>query len=209
MDTTDSGAQARLVARLKQLRAERGLSLEALADRARVSRSMISLVERGKSSPTAAVLDRLSAGLGVTMASLFADERREEASPISRRAEQEEWRDPGTGFVRRQLSPSGFTSPITLIEICLPKRTRAAFDTPGRRTAVSSQQIYVAEGALELTISHETYKLGEGDCMAMRLADLPSALYNPARRTSRYIIAFCSDPKPLSNDSPTNGRSTH
>jgi hypothetical protein len=111
--------------------------------------------------------------------------------------------------VRRQLSPAGFTSPITLVEICLPKRTRAAFDTPGRRAAVSSQQIYIAEGALELTISRETYRLEEGDCMAMRLADLPSALYNPARRTSRYIISSCSDSGPLRKGSSNNGESTH
>ena len=39
--------------------------LDALADRSGVSRSMISLVERGESSPTAVVIEKLAAGLGV------------------------------------------------------------------------------------------------------------------------------------------------
>ena len=45
---------------------------------------MISLVERGEASPTAIVLDRLAAGLGVTVASLFADAPGTGASPVAR-----------------------------------------------------------------------------------------------------------------------------
>src|SRR5690349_8416226 len=95
METASTDAQdahTRLAARLRGLRAERGLTLDGLAERAAVSRSMISLIERGESSPTAAVLDRLAGGLGVTLASLFADEPRADASPVSRRADQPTWR---------------------------------------------------------------------------------------------------------------------
>ena len=88
MESAASGVHARLAERLRALRADRALTLDALAERAGVSRSMISLVERGESSPTAAVLDRLAAGLGVTIASLFADEPRADASPVSRRRDQ-------------------------------------------------------------------------------------------------------------------------
>jgi len=51
--------------RVRELRATQGLSLEALADRSGVSRSMISVIERGESSPTAVVLAKLAAGLSV------------------------------------------------------------------------------------------------------------------------------------------------
>ena len=53
------------------MRGARGLSLDVLAKSSRVSRSMISLIERGESSSTAVVLERLAAGLGVTLGSLF------------------------------------------------------------------------------------------------------------------------------------------
>ena len=61
----------RIASRVRQIRAERGLSLEALAEGSGVSRSMISLIERGESSPTAVVLEKLATGLGVPLASLF------------------------------------------------------------------------------------------------------------------------------------------
>ena len=53
----------RIAERVRELRAARGLSLEALAAQSGVSRSMISLIERGESSPTAVVLDKLAVAL--------------------------------------------------------------------------------------------------------------------------------------------------
>ena len=59
----------RIAQRLRELRDARGYSLEALAERSGVSRSAISLIERGQSSPTAVVLDKLAIGLSVALAS--------------------------------------------------------------------------------------------------------------------------------------------
>ncbi|TFW16635.1 helix-turn-helix domain-containing protein, partial [Duganella callida] len=59
--------------RVRALRDAQHLSLEALAARSGVSRSNISLIERGESSPTAAVLDKLASALGVALAALFED----------------------------------------------------------------------------------------------------------------------------------------
>jgi len=77
----------RIASRVRQIRAERGLSLEALAEGSGVSRSMISLIERGESSPTAVVLEKLATGLGVPLASLF-DAPAAPADPVSRRKDQ-------------------------------------------------------------------------------------------------------------------------
>ncbi len=61
----------RVARRVRELRAGRGLSLQALAAGSGVSRSMISVIERGEVHATAVVLERLATGLGVTLASLF------------------------------------------------------------------------------------------------------------------------------------------
>jgi transcriptional regulator with XRE-family HTH domain len=156
------------------LRAERGLTLDGLAGRAGVSRSMISLVERGESSPTAAVLHRLATGLGTTLASLFAEEGRFEASPVARRADQPAWRDPETGYLRRNLSPPGFLSPIELVEVILPLGARIAYDIVPRSIGIC-QQVWVLEGAIELTAGSDTHHLAVGDCLAMRVDRPPSA----------------------------------
>ncbi len=109
--------------RLRELRSARGYSLDALAERSGVSRSNISLIERGESSPTAAVLDKLAIGLGVALASFFdesadggaAHEGVAGPSPHIRAADQPRWQDPASGYVRRRLSPPA-PSPLQLVE---------------------------------------------------------------------------------------------
>ena len=49
-----SDLHERIATRVRELRAARGYSLDELATRSGVSRSMISLIERGERSPTAA-----------------------------------------------------------------------------------------------------------------------------------------------------------
>ncbi len=193
MEPTNTDLHARLAARLRHLRAERGLTLDALAERAGVSRSMISLVERGESSPTAAFLDRLSAGLGVTLASLFADEPAADASPVSRRAEQATWRDPETGYLRRNLSPPRFPSPLELVEVVLPAGARVPYDSAASPRAVDvAQQVYVLEGRLHLTLGETTHGLDAGDCLAMRLGG-PTVFHNPTAQATRYVVALAPD----------------
>ena len=116
-----SATTARIARRVHALRRQHGLSLEALSARCGVSKSMISLIERGESSPTAVVLERLAAGLGVALASLFDDDAAP-ASPLSRRDAQLQWRDPASGYVRRNLSPPNHPSPLQLVAVELPPR---------------------------------------------------------------------------------------
>lgn len=191
MDSRDTTLDARLAARLRQLRTERGLTLDGLAERSGVSRSMISLVERGESSPTAAVLDRLAAGLDVTIAALFAEVESADAAPLARRVDQPVWRDPGTGYVRRNLSPPGFPSPLELVEVVLLPAARVAYDTPGRAVPVH-QQVYVLEGELAMTVGADRHDLAAGDCLAMRL-DHPVAFHNPSDQPARYIVALANE----------------
>ena len=60
-----------LPARLKQARSENGLSLEAVARLSGVSKSMVSQIERGESSPTIATLWNLTQALNVDFAGLL------------------------------------------------------------------------------------------------------------------------------------------
>ncbi|WP_230533012.1 helix-turn-helix domain-containing protein [Microvirga roseola] len=181
---------AHLAERLRFLRGDRGLTLDGLAERTGVSRSMISLIERGESSPTAAVLDKLAAGLGVTLASLFAERESPAASPHARRADQRIWRDPDTGYLRRNLSAPGFPSPIELVEVILPAGARVAYDT-GPRLLDVGQQVWMIEGEIELGVGDDIYRLATGDCLSMRI-DLPVLFHNPAEKPARYLVALAT-----------------
>ena len=179
----------RIAARVRQIRADRGLSLEGLAEASGVSRSMISLIERGESSPTAVVLEKLAAGLGVPLASLF-EELGASSRPVSRRSEQIEWRDPGSGYRRRNVSPGGFPSPIQIVEVTFPPGARVAYET-GARPGVTHQQVWVLQGAIEVTLGRERFDLGTGDCLAMVL-DKPIAYHNPTSKPVRYAVVIAS-----------------
>jgi transcriptional regulator with XRE-family HTH domain len=61
---------------LRQWRHRRGLSLHGLADRAGVSHATIVRIEQGHMSPTVAMLEKLAAGLEITVRELFPVERR-------------------------------------------------------------------------------------------------------------------------------------
>src|SRR2546423_1439365 len=103
----ESDLNQRIAQRVRELRAAQGLSLDALASKSGVSRSMISLIERGESSPTAVVLEKLAAGFGVTLASLFDAPAAAQGptGPVARREEQPQWKDPASGYLRRNVSP--------------------------------------------------------------------------------------------------------
>jgi transcriptional regulator with XRE-family HTH domain len=183
----------RIAARVRALRADLGLSLDALAARSSVSRSALSLIERAESSATAVVLDRLAAGLGVPLAALFgATAKAAEASPLARRADQPVWRDPGSGYLRRSVSPGGVASPIQLVEVNFPAGARVAYET-GPRDHVVHQQIWVLDGAIEFTLGRTTHRLEAGDCLAHRL-DEPTAFRNPTRKPARYALVVVAEP---------------
>lgn len=181
---------ARIGNRVRRLRTELGLSLDALATRSEVSRSMISVIERGESSPTAVVLEKIATGLGVALAALFDDDQAP-PSPVSRRAERTAWTDPKSGYRRRNISPPNFPSPIQIVEVVLPAGSRVAYET-GPREATIHQQIWVQEGAIEVTLGGTTYTLAEDDCFAMQLND-SMAFHNVTEAPARYLVIIASE----------------
>lgn len=194
MEETASDINRRIAGRIRELRSARGLSLDALAGKCGVSRSMISLIERGESSPTAVVLERLAGGLGVTLPSLFdapADAGRAPAGPVSRREDQPQWRDPASGYVRRNVSPPGVPQPMRIVEVHFPPGGRVAFDNVGRE-AIVYQQVWVLEGTMDVTLGEERHRLREGDCLAMWL-DRPTMFHNPTRKPARYAVVIASE----------------
>jgi transcriptional regulator with XRE-family HTH domain len=180
---------ANIARRLRELRDARGWSLEALAERSTVSRSNISLIERGQSSPTAVVLDKLATALGVSLASLFeAPGNDARPSPHAAARDQAVWTDPESGYVRRKLSPPAW-SPIQLVEVRFPPGQRVAYDT-SLRDAEIHQQVWVIEGTMEMTVGETQWRLETGDCLTMRL-DCPIVYRNPTKKAARYLVSLC------------------
>jgi len=181
---------------VRELRAVRDLSLDALAAKSEVSRSMLSLIERGESSPTAMVLEKVATGLGVALASLFEDSAAP-ANPVSRKEDHVPWKDPDTGYVRRNISPPNFPSPLQIVDVMLPAGARVAYESGARDVSIH-QQIWVQEGSIEVTCGKVTQKLNEDDCFAMQL-DEQMVFRNRTRKPARYIVV-------IANERPRGGR---
>jgi len=156
---------------------------------------MISLIERSETSPTAVVLEKLAAGLGMTLAALFdapAAAARTPGGPVARRDAQPVWKDPASGYVRRNVSPPGVPQPMQMVEVRFPAGGRVAFETAGRDARVH-QQVWVLEGAIDVTVGADTHRLREGDCLAMQL-DRPTMFHNPTRKPTRYAVVIAAEP---------------
>ena len=182
----------RIASRVAALRAERGLSLDSLAARSRVSRSTLSLIERGETSATAVVLEKVAAGLGVALTVLFEAERAV-PGPLMRRAEQAEWRDPASGYLRRNVSPPDHPSPLRIVEVEFPAGRRVVLEGGTPANAID-EQVWVLEGAMTLTLGRESHRLEAGDCLALHV-DGPIEFHNPTRRAARYAVVIATDPR--------------
>lgn len=178
-------AEAALSGRLRLEREARGWSLADLAERSGVSRAMISRVERGEASPTAALLGRLSAALGLTLSQLFA--RAEGGGQLARRDEQPAWQDPETGFRRRSLSPPD-PAGLELVWGELPPGAEIAYPAAALVFTVT-HQVVLLEGLLEIGLGAATHRLAPGDCLHFG-PPAPTRYRNPGATPARYIVAL-------------------
>lgn len=177
----------RIAARVRGLRAEQDLTLDALATQCGVSRSMLSLIERGECSPTAVILEKIATGLGASLAALF-DDPAAPASPVARREDHTPWRDPQSGYIRRNISPENYPSPIKIVEVILPAKARIAYES-GSRDVPLAQQVWVQQGTLELTVGGAAYRLEQDDCLAMPL-NVPISFHNRSQKPARYVVVI-------------------
>lgn len=183
----DASSPDSLIARrVREERAKRAWTLVQLAERAHVSRAMISRIERGESSPTAVLLARLADALGVSLTALMSD--RPATRPALRRVhEQPNWQDPSTGYVRRLVSPAGDPGETEVVAIDLPPGARIHFEAADH--LLSDEQVVLLQGELRLEVGDETFHLAPGDC-ARIAADQARAFCNDGTSPARYLVVM-------------------
>ncbi|NHT74709.1 helix-turn-helix domain-containing protein [Rhizobiaceae bacterium CRRU44] len=171
--------------RLRSLRQNHATTLDVLAQRAGVSRAMISRIERGEANPTAQLLARLCHALGTTLSRFFADDA-PRTSPLRRAEDQHVWRDPETGYIRRAVSPEATGSPVDIVDVSFPPGGRVVFE-PQAFDSGTTQHLWLLEGRMTMTAGDETYHLAPGDCLFMRLSEM-IVFSNPHADMARYAI---------------------
>lgn len=171
-----------------RIRAERDLrrwTLAELAEESGVSRAMIHRIERGESNPTAVVLGKLSAAFRLSVATLLDPEAETGAERVRRAAEAPQWLDPGTGYVRRQISGPAF--PAEVAEIRLPAGAEVPY--PAAAFAFHRQIIWVLDGRLTFREGEVTHELAAGDSVELG-RPAPCVFVNATERECRYAVVL-------------------
>jgi len=184
MDALVDSAEAKIARRIQLERGSRGWSLAELAEKSGVAKASISKIERGEVSPSAGVLVRLASAFDLTLAGLLL--RAEETGRFFRLADQPLWRDPKTGYVRRQIfrTPS---HPLEVVKVEMPPGKKVSF--PASAYVNLRHVVWVEEGELVLTEGGESRALEAGDCLGF---GPPSEVTfaNKSKKPCRYIVCL-------------------
>jgi transcriptional regulator with XRE-family HTH domain len=185
MSTIVDSIDSTIAARVRGERAARRWSLDDLAERSQVSKAMISKIERAEASPTAALLGRLSAAFGLTLSALLAEAEPPHRGPV-RAADQPIWRDPATGYIRRQVAASP-TIPIELVEVDLPPGASVSF--PAASYRAMSHIVWVLAGRLTFVEGDVTHDLAAGD--SLEFGPPADCTYrNDSAAACRYLVVL-------------------
>jgi len=184
--SVDDDVERRIAQRLARLRAERGWSLDAVAERTDISRATLSRLERSELSPTSAMLGRLCTLYGWTLSRLMAEA---EIKPpnLVRAAEQPEWKDPESGYRRRAVSAPAPGLRAELVEVHMPAGASVSFDASP--IAGLEHHLWMLEGALDLEVEGSRFKLRAGDCLRYVLAGA-TRFRGAGKRGARYLVAI-------------------
>ncbi len=185
MDTLIDDLSERLAQRIRLERDSRGWSLAELADRSSVSKATISKIERAEVSPTAVVLVRLASAFDLTLAGLML--RAEgHGERLSRAETQPIWRDPETGYLRRQVF-SRPDHPVELVRVELPPKQSVTL--PASSYAHIRQLVWILSGSLVITEGGARHVLGPGDCLGFG-SPAETTFANETNAGCTYLVAL-------------------
>jgi transcriptional regulator with XRE-family HTH domain len=182
-DVDDLGI--RLAHRLKLERDSRGWSLAQLAEQSGVSKATISKIERAEVSPTAVILVRLAAAFDLTLAGLML--RAEgQGQRLIRSNEQPVWRDPETGYQRKQVFNRP-DHPVEIIRVEMPAGQKVTL--PASSYAHIRQLVWVQRGSLVISEAGERHVLATGDCLGFG-SPADTTFANETSSPCVYVVAL-------------------
>ncbi len=178
--------ELQLGTRIRSLRQARQLTLRDVAERAGVTESFLSQVERDVASPSIASVHRIARALDVSIAQLFTEDT--ESGRVVRRE------------ARRRVAYPGLKAVDEFLTANLAGRLQVILSTiePGGGTGAEpythdsdEEVVVVLEGTLDLWVGDEHYVLQEGDAITF-----PSRLphWNANHGDGPARVLFCLTP---------------
>jgi transcriptional regulator with XRE-family HTH domain len=171
--------ELRLGTRIRSLRQARHLTLRDVAERAGVTESFLSQVERDVTSPSIATVHRIARALDLSIAQLFAEDA--DTGRVVRRE------------ARRRVAYPGLKAVDEFLTSNMSGRLQVILSTiePGGGTGADPYTHDSDEEVLDLWVGDEHYVLREGDAITY-----PSRLphWNVNHGTGQARVLFCITP---------------
>jgi transcriptional regulator with XRE-family HTH domain len=176
-------------ARVKSLREAMDLSLRDLAERSGVSAPMLSQVERGDTSPTLAVAQKIAGGLDLTLSQLLRLDEDRHVVVVRTRDRRTRRR---RGHRVEELTPPLPGQRADVSEHTLaPGAATGGPDDPPMHEPGSRETAVVLDGEVELFIDGQRHELATGDSVTFD-ADLPHHFENNSPSESRLIAVVAA-----------------
>jgi transcriptional regulator with XRE-family HTH domain len=187
--TTVTESPSLLGARVRALREAEGLSLRDLAERSGVSAPMLSQVERGETSPTVSVAERIAAGLELRLSQLLRLDE-DGAVAVVRRGERRKGPAAARGHRYELLTPPlpGLRAEVSRHELAPGARTGGPGDPPMHEPG-SRETAVVQQGRVALVCDGQRHELDEGDSVTFD-ADLPHHFENPGPEPAALLAVL-------------------
>ncbi len=176
---------------LRRLRAERSLSLEALAQRSGVSRAMLGQIELGRSAPTINLLWKIARALDLPFSALMTSARTQGGTRVLAAARSKRLTSNDGGFSSRALFPHDEPRRVEFYELELRRGATedAEAHPPGTR-----ENLVVTRGAVQIDVAGEEHQLGTGDAIVFE-ADVPHRYRNVGDDDARmYLVMTYATP---------------
>ena len=181
-----TATELQLGPRIRSLRQARNVTLRELAERAGVTESFLSQVEREVTSPSIASVQRIARALDLGIAELFAEEP--PLGRVVRRAERRRIAYGGLGAVDEFLT-NGRDGRLQVILSTL--EPGGGTGEEGYTHDSDEEVVIVLEGRLELWVGDEHHVLEAGDTIT-HSSRQPHHNRNPG--PGRTVVLFCSTP---------------
>lgn len=189
-------------ARLRELRKDRRLSIQELADKVALSIGMISQIERGVSTPSLRSLRLLAEALDVPVSWFFASAKRHAASRhIVRKSQRRRLRVPDVGVVQELLSPSSAMQ-IEMYEVTLEPGGSSG---PEAYTHEGEKFGLIIEGEMQLLIDDDIHTLECGDSFHFSSTQ-PHRFENSGPEIVRFVWVVAHAEGPRRRKKPTSRR---
>jgi transcriptional regulator with XRE-family HTH domain len=168
--------------RLRDLREARNISMRSLAARSGLSANALSMIERGKASPSVSTLYKLADALGVSITSFFATDVERKRVVFLKSDER-----PHVSFSRGIFEGLGGEQFLGRVEPFMLTLENSANSGPRSMTHTGHEFVFCLRGELAYQVERQIFHLEPGDSLLFA-AHLKHKWKNPGRNVATAII---------------------